>query len=214
MINFYSFTKKKLFNNLISGACITFGLAHNGVVKEESRSKWDGCRNVKVLTYELCTKFGHYVDSFNINTNTWVAQYVYKRVAFLGSKQISQGITLLFLALWHGFHSGYYMTFFMEFVIIIMEKDFESIVDKSQILNNLSNNAIFKVIKFVILKFYVTVFMGYCLIPFSLLSFSKWWPVYKSLYFSGFILFFPWVFLYKPVLRLVLKPKKIATKTN
>ncbi|XP_077295986.1 lysophosphatidylcholine acyltransferase 3 protein nessy [Arctopsyche grandis] len=199
---------------LTEGACITFGLAHNGIDKGEGTTKWDGCRNVRLQTYEFCTKFGQYIDSFNINTNMWVAQYVYKRVAFLGSRQISQGLTLLFLAVWHGFHSGYYMTFFMEFSIMLMERDLENMVDRSHILDGLLNNPLFIVIKFIILKLYVTIFMGYCLIPFTVLSFYKWWPVYQSLYFSGFVLFLPWLFLYKPILRLVLKPKKIETKTT
>ena len=49
-------------------------------------------------------------------------RYVFKRLKFLGSKEASQGITLLLLALWHGLHTGYFMCFFLEFLIVNFER--------------------------------------------------------------------------------------------
>ncbi len=49
-------------------------------------------------------------------------RYVFKRLKFLGSKEASQGFTLLFLAIWHGLFSGYFMCFFLEFVIVNFER--------------------------------------------------------------------------------------------
>ena len=45
-------------------------------------------------------------------------RYVMKRLKFVGNKQISQGVTLLYLSVWHGLHSGYYMNFFLEFIML------------------------------------------------------------------------------------------------
>lgn len=42
---------------------------------------------------------------------------------FLGNRSLSQALTLLFLAIWHGFHVGYYVCFFMELIIMTFEKD-------------------------------------------------------------------------------------------
>lgn len=177
-------------------------------------AKWDGCRNIELGIFEGVTKFGHYIDSFNLNTNAWVAQYIYKRMAFLGNRHVSQAITLLFLALWHGLHSGYYMTFYLEFSIMYMEKELESILNKNEAFTKFTQIKIVKIVSYVILKLYATVFLAFCLIPFSLLSFDKWWPVYKSLYFSGFILFFPWPILYKPIVLALFKPSKPVTATH
>jgi len=47
---------------------------------------------------------------------------VFKRLRFLGSKELSQVITLFFLALWHGLYSGYFMNFAFEFFIVLFEK--------------------------------------------------------------------------------------------
>lgn len=51
-----------------------------------------------------------------------LSSYIFKRLKFLGNKELSQGLSLLFLALWHGLHSGYLICFQMEFLIVIVEK--------------------------------------------------------------------------------------------
>jgi len=40
----------------------------------------------------------------------------------LGTKNISQILTLTFLAVWHGFYPGYYTVFLFEFLVITGEK--------------------------------------------------------------------------------------------
>ena len=98
------------------------GLAYNGK-GEDGTPIWNGVENVKLSTFENTTEFTHYIQSFNINTNHWSGQYIYKRLKFLGNRQISQLATLGFLAVWHGFHSGYYVCFFFEFMVVYMERD-------------------------------------------------------------------------------------------
>ena len=51
-----------------------------------------------------------------------VCRYVFKRLKFLGSKELSQCVTLFFLALWHGLYSGYFMNFAFEFFVVMFEK--------------------------------------------------------------------------------------------
>lgn len=53
---------------------------------------------------------------------TLLSSYFFKRLKFLGNKVLSQGLSLLFLALWHGLHSGYLVCFQMEFLIVIVER--------------------------------------------------------------------------------------------
>ena len=53
---------------------------------------------------------------------TLFSSYFFKRLKFLGKKELSQGLSLLFLALWHGLHSGYLVCFQMEFLIVIVER--------------------------------------------------------------------------------------------
>ena len=58
------------------------GLTYNGL-DEKEKPKWDGCSNVKLKVFETSTKMNHYIESFNINTNQWIAQLVFKRLMIL-----------------------------------------------------------------------------------------------------------------------------------
>ena len=97
----------------------------------DSEADWSGCANVKLRRLESAQKFGHYIEAFNINTNSWVMNYVYKRLKFLNNRYISQMSALVFLSVWHGWHSGYYLTFFNEFIVVNFEKEFSAIWAKS-----------------------------------------------------------------------------------
>ena len=55
-----------------------------------------------------------------------------------------------------------------------------------------------------VLKLYTLVFMGYCLVPFVLLSYSRWNHVYASVYYFGHFVFFLWP-LYAPFVKKLLK---------
>lgn len=96
-------------------------MGYNG--EENGVVQWNGVENIKLRIFENTTEFNHYILSFNVNTNQWVAHYVYKRLKFLGNRHVSQLAALLFLSVWHGLHSGYYVCFFMEFIVIYMERD-------------------------------------------------------------------------------------------
>ena len=120
---------------MAEGMCAVSGLSYVGVKTGEDGGEevadWSGCANVKLRRLESAQKFGHYIEAFNINTNSWVMNYVYKRLKFMNNRYISQLSALIFLAVWHGWHSGYYLTFFNEFIVVNFEKEFSSIWSKS-----------------------------------------------------------------------------------
>lgn len=107
---------------LTESVAICFGLTFKDVDKN-GNADWTGCSNIKLLVFENTKRFQHYIDSFNVQTNHWIAEYVYKRLKFLNNRYLSQLGALVFLAVWHGFHSGYYMCFLMEFLVLICEKE-------------------------------------------------------------------------------------------
>lgn len=66
------------------------------------------------------------------------------------------------------------------------------------------------------LKFYTLVGMGWCLVPFVFLSASKWWGVYHTVGYYGFLLYVPFP-LYKMALKKILPPNaavKAAAKAD
>lgn len=56
--------------------CILAGLGYNGR-GEDGQPKWDACANMRVWIYETTPLFTGTINSFNINTNAWVARYLY-----------------------------------------------------------------------------------------------------------------------------------------
>lgn len=107
---------------LCEGAAMCFGLTFVAFNEEKNEADWTGCANIWLLRFENASRYQHYIDSFNMNTNYWTAEYVYKRLKFLNNRLISQLVALMFLAVWHGFHSGYYVCFLLEFTIMYFEK--------------------------------------------------------------------------------------------
>lgn len=64
---------------------------------------------------------------------------VFKRCRFLGNKALSHMLTLLFLTVWHGLHSGYVICFSMEFLIVIVEKRVRRRDARIQVICSYSN---------------------------------------------------------------------------
>lgn len=110
LINFNDKTTKQ------EGSCIISGLNYD----HKSKS-FDSCRNVNVIEFESATNFNGLIRSFNISTNQWAGKYIFKRLKFLNSRFVSHICTLIYLAMWHGWRSGYYVTFTLEFLIMKME---------------------------------------------------------------------------------------------
>ncbi|KAH8371856.1 hypothetical protein KR093_009114, partial [Drosophila rubida] len=180
------------------GALIYIGFTYNGN-DQLGNPDWSGCSNVKLKLLETGNTMQHYVQSFNVNTNHWVAHYVFKRLKFMNNRNISYGAALAFLAVWHGYHSGYYMAFLMEYLIVSTEKQIESVYTK-QILpkygETLNNSKIYAIAYFVCLKSYNIVYMGWCLTSFVFLKYERWITVYRAVNYFGFIYMLIWAVLY------------------
>ncbi|KAK5638729.1 hypothetical protein RI129_013024 [Pyrocoelia pectoralis] len=192
---------------LTEGACILFGITHNGTDKFGT-VKWNGVENVKVSVLENATQFNDYIHSFNINTNSWVAHYIYKRLKFLGNRFYSQAISLIFLAVWHGFHSGYYMCFAFEFVVMYLERDVKRLINGNPVVLNFLQKPSVSIVVNILLRIYTFVFMGWCLLPFALLTWERYCSVFGSVNYIGIIFFCPYPFIYKIILRKLLKTNK------
>ncbi|KAL3861608.1 hypothetical protein ACJMK2_007633 [Sinanodonta woodiana] len=169
-------------------SCILIGLSYNG--KDiNGNVLWDGCTNMKLFQYETCTDLHHLVDSFNHNTNKWMARYVFKRLRFLGNKQLSQIITLSYLAVWHGIHSGYYMNFFLEFLISNALSEFIKFSHKLRILRNINDSTTLKPLVWIVKKITITFALSYALVSFVLLSADSYMKVYRSVYYIGHLFY-------------------------
>ncbi|XP_076360930.1 lysophospholipid acyltransferase 5-like isoform X1 [Tachypleus tridentatus] len=190
---------------LSEGSCTMIGLTYNGQDKN-GNDLWDGCCNVRIWEYEKASTFSGLIKTFNINTNLWMAQYVFKRLKFMGNKLFSQAITLLFLALWHGLHSGYYICFLNEFIVMKVERDVTTLVDMIPTVKSSLSSSVLQVPVYLLKKIYLLFAMSYCLLPFVLLSTSRWLKVYSSLYFVCHIIYLIWHVVYMIVKKMRLVP--------
>lgn len=188
------------------GGCILIGLGYNGVDKS-GENRWDRLANVNIGLYENAMSFEIYPSAFNVNTNNWVAKYIYKRLIFLGSKQVSQLLTLLFLAVWHGYHLGYFIVFGMEFLILFWQRKIVTALrEYPAVPLLLSADYTSPLVRWplqLLLRCYTLVFLGYSCVPFVCVVRRRWWPVLSAVYWSGHILFSSWPLLV-PLIHLVL----------
>uniref|UniRef100_A0A8C2C2D9 Lysophospholipid acyltransferase 5 n=1 Tax=Cyprinus carpio TaxID=7962 RepID=A0A8C2C2D9_CYPCA len=202
---------KRFGLGLITLTIFTIGGVHYSdsyFLTDEFEVRITECRFIShmVWLFETTPLFTGTINSFNINTNAWVARHVFKRLRFLGNKLLSQMFTLLFLAIWHGLHSGYLICFSLEFIIVNVEKQAQSLVRDSPLLASVAQSHLYPFV-YVIQQLIHWLFMGYPLVPFCLFTYDKWLKVYSSIYFCGHI-FFLVAFLVLPYLRKVFVPRK------
>ncbi|PSR73493.1 hypothetical protein PHLCEN_2v10785 [Hermanssonia centrifuga] len=97
---------------LTEGASILTGLGFTGF-SPSGATRWDGAANVIVGTIEFAPNMKVLLDSWNMKTNVWLRECVYKRVTPKGKKPgfRSSMITFATSAFWHGIAGGYYLTF-------------------------------------------------------------------------------------------------------
>jgi len=99
---------------LTEGASILTGLGFTGY-GPSGVATWNGAANVDVWKIEVPENFKGLVDSWNIKTNVWLRECMYKRVTPKGEKAgfKSSMLTYLTSAVWHGVSGGYYLTFLL-----------------------------------------------------------------------------------------------------
>lgn len=180
------------------GSCVV-----SGVTYDREKDSCDKCSNVFVLEYETTSTFGGIIHSFNVTTNQWSGKYVFKRLKFLRSKFLSHLLTLVYLALWHGWKSGYYVTFTIELLIMKTEREVMGLVSlvrkKYRSVDDLlSASYVYWPIR-VLFRVYTLVVFGYCLIPFILLSYSKWFDVLSQFYFFPHLIYVPFNLIVSPL---------------
>eukprot|EP00088_Acartia_fossae_P070178 TRINITY_DN9328_c0_g1_i8.p1 TRINITY_DN9328_c0_g1~~TRINITY_DN9328_c0_g1_i8.p1 ORF type:complete len:507 (+),score=73.62 TRINITY_DN9328_c0_g1_i8:78-1598(+) len=176
---------------MAEGVCVVSGLSYVGNYSDGSPD-WTGCRNVKLRRLETATQFGHYIEAFNINTNGWAANYVYKRLKFMNNKLVSQVVTLVFLAIWHGWYIGYYLTFVNEFIVMKFEAEFSKIWNNSKKVQKWKHHPSFHTLTSIFGWLYVHFFLAHCFLPFPLKTAHRIFKAYTSLFFVHLIFYLGW----------------------
>jgi len=170
---------------LTEGSCQLAGIGFNGVESNGSY-RWNGLRNIDIWNYESATSLAQIIGSFNVNTNYWAKLYLFKRLRFLGSKNASSVGTLVFLAIWHGFHPGYAFAFSLEFVDIEALRRLQIVVyPYFASAYKPGGNVIVKYIHLISSFLFTFVGMNYAGLGFDLLTLKPIIDVMNSVYWFG-----------------------------
>jgi len=110
---FFERTKYYAIWTLTEGASILTGLGFTGF-GPSGQTRWEGAANVKVWSIEFAPNVKVLLDSWNMKTNVWLRECMYKRITPKGKKPgfRSSMITFATSAFWHGVAGGYYLAFF------------------------------------------------------------------------------------------------------
>ena len=160
-------------------SCMYMGYSYEES-KDDKSHKWEGLRNVATLSYHKAYHLFHIIDVWNINTNKWCLKYVYKQCRWMGSKNLSQLTTLLFLSVWHGLHPGYLYCFLQEFLYIATERSvgtFDFTKDEGP----------FRWVKLVLCWLYTRVVFSFALVCFELYYTDLIHQVYSSVYYMPLV---------------------------
>jgi len=160
---------------VIAGATTITGL---GYKKEEDGShRWNAIQNINFKGYHTATSYDETIKSFNINTNDWVARYIFKRCRWMGSRHLSHLTALMFLAVWHGYHACYFHMFAYEFICVNGEKAMFDVTARTKWIQALPS-WVRKAVGYVYLNFT----WGFCIIDFMLVR-PTYIRVWQSIYF-------------------------------
>uniref|UniRef100_A0A8R1TK51 Lysophospholipid acyltransferase 5 n=1 Tax=Onchocerca volvulus TaxID=6282 RepID=A0A8R1TK51_ONCVO len=155
------------------GAAILAGIAYNG--KDlKGNDRWDGVRDVHIKRWEFGLDFQSVIDSFNVGTNTFAKNNLYRRLQWLGNQTYSHFITLIYLAIWHGYHLGYFIIFVLEFGCILAQKQFYLLLSKSPKLSHYLAQPYMLPLKFIFGRIVINVSMGIGFLTFGLVKTRNW----------------------------------------
>lgn len=192
---------------LTEGATILCGLAYNG--KDSSGNDlWDGVRDIHIIKFELGSDYSSVIESFNCGTNTFTKNHIFKRLKWIGNKFYSHVITLFYLAVWHGYHLGYFLLFAFEMACMIAQEQLYSLICRIPSLENFLAQPLMRPICWLFGRITINTSMAFAFFTFGLVKKEVWILPLKSMYFYGYILYFiAWPITYQ-ILNFLLKNKK------
>lgn len=156
---------------LADAICNNSGLGFNGFNPDGS-SKWDRFSNVDIFQFEFATSLKQSIEAWNRGTNIWLRTLVYER-----TKNYPTVLTYGLSAIWHGFYTGYYLTFLSGALFTFASRVVRRHV-RNYFMSSKESKLLYDIVTFAVTHFV----LAYITFPFVLLDF---WPsiiIYNQLY--------------------------------
>ncbi|KAH7140548.1 MBOAT, membrane-bound O-acyltransferase family-domain-containing protein [Dactylonectria macrodidyma] len=187
--------------SLTEGSCILTGLGYNGVDPVTGKISWNRLQNIDPWAVETAQNPRGYLGGWNINTSTWLRNYIYLRVTPRGKKPGFRASMATFgtSALWHGFYPGYYLSFILASFIQTVAKNFRRHV-RPFFLEPITGNPTRKKKYYDFFSYLATqLTFSFTTAPFLVLSLSGSILAWRRVYFYAIIwTFFSLVFFSSP----------------
>ncbi|XP_028027027.1 lysophospholipid acyltransferase 1 isoform X1 [Bombyx mandarina] len=159
---------------LSEAICNNCGMGFNGF-STDGTPKWDKMSNIDVFGFEFAQNFRTAVASWNKNTNSWLRGVAYER----GGKAWRTARVYALSAVWHGFHPGYYLTFFAGGLFTVVAKKVRSVA-RPMFLGSRSKKLFYDFLTFMTTR----IAMTYATVPFVLLHLAPSLAFYGKFYYS------------------------------
>ena len=122
--------------------------------------------------------------AFNMKTGEWLAYYVFKRLRFFNNIHISQLITMIFVAAWHGLCSGYFVSFGIQGLNLTFERNLFAQLNRSAMAKHItqmfSNSILAKIGYIVFLWGHKLLYTPCVLLGMHTFTYNRYWPIMKS----------------------------------
>jgi len=174
---------------ITEGAAILAGLGYNGK-NDKGEDQWDGVRDLHIFKWELGSDYQSVIESFNCGTNTFAKNHIFKRLRWLGNKYYSHSITLIYLAVWHGYHLGYFLLFAYEFACVIAQDQLYALIKRTPGATEFFSRPYIRPFTWLFGRITINVSMAFAFFTFGLIKKEIWWAPVKSMYFYGYIIYF------------------------
>jgi lysophospholipid acyltransferase 5 len=197
---------------ITEGAAILAGLGYNGK-NEKGEDQWDGVRDLNIAKFELGSDYNSVVESFNCGTNAFAKNHIFKRLRWLGNKYLSHLTTLIYLAVWHGYHLGYFILFFYEFTTVVAQEQLYSLIKRTPGASEFFAQPFVRPFTWLFGRIMINISMAFGFLTFGLLKKEIWIAPVMSMYGYMYIFYFIlWPALYQILLRVLPRKGKTPVK--
>lgn len=184
---------------IAEGACILSGIGYNGYDAETDSFKWNRVQNIDPWTFETGQNVHACLESWNMNTNKWLKNYVYFRIAKKGKKPGFKSTLFTFAtsAFWHGTRPGYYLTFVQGALLQSVGKIFRRNFRPMFLEKDGKTPKVTKKLYDIVCYFVTQLAFGYAVQPFVILDFKQSVYCWSTTYFYVPIVTLVTIFVFK-----------------
>eukprot|EP00117_Sycon_ciliatum_P010283 scpid82386/ scgid12243/ Lysophospholipid acyltransferase 5; 1-acylglycerophosphocholine O-acyltransferase; 1-acylglycerophosphoserine O-acyltransferase; Lysophosphatidylcholine acyltransferase; Lysophosphatidylcholine acyltransferase 3; Lysophosphatidylserine acyltransferase; Membrane-bound O-acyltransferase domain-containing protein 5 len=191
-----TFAKYCIAWGLTEVSCTLVGYSYNGTDKN-GKMRWDQMNNVDVFGFLTYTSSHGVIDVFNKKTNDYLKRYIFKRVAFLGNKNLSMAIMAAFISLWHGVHINYLIVFILcEVPMVIAERQFWPVFENLAGFTVWTAPGLLRYPLILLAWLYAHFFFTYGSVGMNVLQWNNLVQSYKNIFFCCHIAMLMWFSTY------------------